>query len=106
MTEPKSWTAIKRWVKTNYGLSDWQHDPEKMQAYYRWWIDQQDPYDLFSSCDRLTTVASLHELMLRALSAEDADKVKAYAAIGVWMMRGMKDAATEELEEAIGEGLE
>ena len=106
MYERNEWTAIKRWVKTNHGLSDWQSDPVKMEAYYRWWIDQQDSSELFYACDRLTTVASLHELMLRALAAEGADKVSAYAAIGAWMMRGMKDAAVEELEEALAEGLE
>jgi hypothetical protein len=106
MYEPKEWTAIKRWVKTNYGSAQWQQDPTKMEAYYRWWLDQQEEGELYYSCDRLTTVASLRELMLRALAATDADKVKAYAAIGAWMMRGMKDAAREELNEAIAEGLE
>ena len=106
MYEPKEWQAIKRWVRTTYGLSDWQSDPEKMKAFYRWWIDQQDAQELFHACDRLTTVASLHELMLRALAADGADKVSAYAAIGAWMVRGMKDAAREELNEAIAEGLE
>lgn len=106
MSEPKSWQAIKRWVRTTYGLSEWQSDPEKMNTFYRWWIDQQSPHELFDACDQLTTVVSLHELMLRALASENADKVSAYAAIGAWMMRGMKDAARAELEEAIAEGLE
>lgn len=106
MYEPDEWKAIKRWVKTTYGLTDWQHDPEKMKAFYRWWIDQQEPYELFSACDQLTTIVSLHELMLRALASENADKVSAYAAIGAWMVRGMKDTARGELEMAIAEGLE
>ena len=106
MYEPKEWTAIKRWVRTTYGLSDWQKDAEKMTAFYRWWIDQQDEGELFYACDRLTTVASLRELMLRALASTDADKVRAYAAIGAWMVRGMKDAAQTELNEALGEGLD
>lgn len=106
MYEPEEWKAIKRWVKTTYGLSDWQNDQEKLNAFYRWWIDQQDPQELFHACDQLTTVVSLHELMLRALAAENADKVSAYAAIGAWMMRGMKDAARGELTEAIAEGLD
>ena len=107
MSEPKSWQAIKRWVKTTYGTNEWQNDPVKMTAFYRWWIDQQTPHELFDACDQLTTVVGLHELMLRALSADsDAEKVKAHAAIGAWMMRGMRDAARGELEIAIAEGLE
>lgn len=106
MSEPKSWQAIKRWVKTTYGTNEWQNDPEKMRAFLRWWIDQQSPHELFDACDQLTTVVGLHELMLRALAAENADKVSAYAAIGAWMMRGMKDAARGELEIAIAEGLD
>lgn len=107
MHEPKSWRAIKRWVKTTYGVSEWQNDPEKMRAFLRWWIDQQTPHELFDACDQLTTVVGLHELMLRALNADsDAEKVRAHAAIGAWMMRGMRDAARGELEIAIAEGLD
>lgn len=105
MKEPKLWTNIKRWVRSTYGLDDWQKEPEKMAAYYRWWLDQQDDIELFYACDRLTTVASLREMMLRALAATEADKVRAYSAIGAVMMSAMKEAARTDLEEATGEGL-
>ena len=104
MTEPKEWNLIKNWARMTYGLSNWQADPEKLNAYYRWWLSWHDDNDVMMSIDTMRSATAMKECLTRVLEAQDeVALLKAYARIGAVVMAAMKETADTDLEEALGE---